>query len=397
MEEICRSFRDLKPGLNRFGRGLYVRVRGGARSWIFKYQFKGVRREIGLGSIEVISVSQAKSLAQRNHGLIAEGVDPKDFRDGMKEEFAAGGEPAGVLFGEFVVEAIAHVEYLRRWSSQAHARQWRTSIETYVTPFLGEKELASITTDDIVNVLRAIWVEKTETAKRIQERLAIIFSYAATKGLVQVNPAEWSGRLEHFLPSPTAVRAAGHHAAVPAVTLKAVVAQLLARDTLTSRACVFGILTTLRAQEFCKLRWDEVDLIRCTATIPPERRKDRRPEPFVVPLSRQARECILGIPRDSEYVFGNRPGHSLSKNYPRVYLREHCRAPITMHGCRSTFSDWCAQNEKDYLVAEKCLMHSVGGKVFMAYQRDDLLDRRRKLLEEWAEYLMPTNAIPKAT
>ena len=397
MSGICKSIRDLKPGLNRFAPGFYVRVQGKSTYWILKVQVNGRRREFGLGGVSELNISQAKSVAARMRAQIEEGIEPVSPKKSAVVN-AQLHEDAGadiMTFRRFSRDAIQHIEYLRQWTSVKHAEQWRTSVERYACSVFGDKPIAEVGVEDVVSALKPIWEEKPETAQRLQERLAVIFSLALTRRLIDHNPAIWKGCLEHFLPSASSVKKKGHHAAVPAATLKALCEKFVERDCLASRAVVFGILTAFRAQEFCLLRWDEVDLQRMIVTIPPERRKDKKPEPFVVPLSRQARECLLGIPRDSEFVFGREPGKHLSTNFPRMHLQRHCAQEITMHGCRSTFSDWCAQNGKNFLVSEKCLMHAVGGKVFMAYQKDDLLPLRRQLLEEWAECLLPTDRMNK--
>ena len=395
MSEVCKNLRDLKQGLNRFAPGLYVRVQGTTKHWVLKVQHAGRRREYGLGGVSELNITQAKAVAARLRLQLESGEEPTPpkraaiIKERRRAEEAAKDAARSVTFAEFARDAIEHIRYIRKWTSEKHAAQWRTSVDRYAVPVIGQRPIKLLSTEDIVSVLKPIWETKTETAKRLQERLSVILSYAVTLKLLEDNPARWRGRLEHYLPSAAAVTKSGHHAAVDAETLKGVCETMFRNDCITSRAVLFGVLTALRTQEFCLLRWDEVDFERATATIPMGRRKDKKQEDFVVPLSKQALRCLEGIPRDSEFVFTSYTGKHIDKETPRVFLKRHCNQEITMHGCRSTFSDWCAQNGKNFLVSEKCLMHAVGGKVFMAYQRDDLLPLRRQLLQEWADFLLP--------
>ena len=145
-----------------------------------------------------------------------------------------------------------------------------------------------------------------------------------------------------------------------------------------------------RGAEFCKAEWEEVSFTDRTLSIPPARRKDKKSYPFQVPLSNQAMRILERLPKKSKFVFqAKRQGVSVSTGGMIKCIRQQSDFPITVHGARSTFSDWCANNNKNFLVSEKCLMHNVGGAVFMAYQRDDLLDKRRALLQEWADYICP--------
>lgn len=164
-------------------------------------------------------------------------------------------------------------------------------------------------------------------------------------------------------------------------------------DGVVGKATIFGILTATRVQEFCMAEWKEIDFQRRVWSIPPERRKDGKDFPHQVPLSRQAVELLLSLRRRAKEIFPGYEKEYISLDSPRVSLqsiiiRKAKKPPVTMHGCRSTFRDWAAEKGKDIMVAEKCLMHEVGGSVYQAYQRSDLLESRRQLLQDWADEVM---------
>ena len=391
--KTAKTLRNLSEGLHRFDTGLYVRVSGGGASWLFKYQFKGRRREIGLGSTSEVTITAAKGKAAACRAMIASGVDPIASRreeSEIREEKEEHRSKSGITFGEFYQSAIDRIQYLRQWTSAKHADQWRTTVSCYALPVLGDIPLKDVTLSHVLAVLEPIWSSKLETATRLRERLSIIFDYALSQGLMKANPAVWRGLLEYHLPPPSKVKQEEkHHAAVDAASLSLIARKLDRADCLTAHAVLLCMLTACRASEISEAKWSEVDFARATLTIPVERRKDRKPHPFVVPLSKQAIECLRRVPRWHDHIFAGDSGFPIHSSYLAVYLKKFSKRPITMHGCRSTFSDWCARTCKNFLVSEKCLMHAVGGKVFMAYQRDDLLDKRRELLQEWADYLLP--------
>ena len=219
-----------------------------------------------------------------------------------------------------------------------------------------------------------------------------VFDYAILRGWIEKNPAVWKNNLDAVLPSQAVVlrgKPENHHSAVSSAELGRVVQQLWRGDTVSALCAVFGCLTVGRASEFRCAQWAEIDLDAATFTVPPSRRKDKKPYPFVVPLSRQARALLHRLDTSGEFLFSCRNGRPLTLATVLNTFKSVTDQPITTHGLRSTFADWCAKNEKNFLVSEKCLMHAVGNQVFRAYQRDDLLEQRRALLQEWADYLLP--------
>lgn len=381
-----RTINKLKPGMHCYEPGVYLRVRNdGTRSWCLKYSLDGRRRELGLGpATQAVAAVIAK--ANRAKGLIAEGKDPVDERHERRAERRHVVVKAPTMKA-FVPEAVSTLSRIRGFSRNT-SRNWdRTSC--IIVRELGEIRVDELTTNDVIAFLRPVW--DSRTGHDLFLHLRVIMGQAIAKGLRQDNPAEWA-KLSNELPSRAVLskgKEESHYDAVSADELRAVAQRLWAKGTQSSLCALFGILTVGRAKEFSTAEWDEIDLKENTFSVPPCRRKDRKPVPHVVPLSRQALTVLCKADTSGTLVFPGRTGRGYSYNTIADALRSVTDQPITTHGTRSTFSDWCVRNDKSVIVSEKCLMHSVGSKVFRAYQRDDLLDKRRVLLQEWADFLLP--------
>lgn len=375
-------------------RCLYKKTQGTSASWVFKYQVGGKRHEIGLGSCRSVNLSAARAQASRYRAMIADGLDPATIIAEAKAE-AKASKPEEKkkipTFKSYALDAVDRLNYLRRWTNDKHAQQWVNTLATYAFPVIGDLKVDAVTTDDVLAILKPYWAEKIATMDRLRERLQAVFAQAVSDGLIDRNPAVWEGNLEKYLPKPSLlIRERGgqaHHAAVTATELKRIVELLREKDTPRAKAALFGILTVGRSSEYTKAQWSEFDLEAGLFYVPNERRKSKKPGPHIVPLSRQAKAIIESIPQFSPYVFTFTGRGPLCIDGVRILLQELTEQKITAHGTRSTFSDWCAENEKNFLVSERCLDHEPGNKVFMAYQRDTLVEQRRKLLQEWADYL----------
>jgi integrase len=376
----------------RIAEGLYLRTQGTSKSYIFKYQFAGKRRELGVGSAKDYTVTAVKARVAKLRLMILEGIDPAEE---IKKQKAKAAEKAAKVeltkptFEEFAPQAIAQLKFLRNWRSPKNEAQWYSTMKTYVYPFFGSKEIDTVTKEDVLAALSPIWYRIIDTADKVQSRIEQIFNQAIRQGLCTNNPARWRDNLDADLPSKATVkkgRITKHHAAVSPRQLKMVVAGLRMLPDVSAKAVLYGILCAGRVNEFSATQWIEIDNERGIHNVP-RRKVDDDGEVFKVPLSRQAREILEELPKNCKYVFSINGRTPICKDTPRKFLKRHCPWEITMHGCRSTFSDWCAEQEKNVLVSEKCLMHVGGDKVFRAYQRSDLMNQRRQLLQEWADFL----------
>lgn len=373
-----------KDGEYSFSDGLYLLVRqdGRSRSWILVAKIKGKKYRRSLGDATIMTIAQAKLEALKMKVRLLEGDVQTDAE--KKAESAAKKKHT---FASIYREAIEAKADVAQWKNEKHGAQWFATIETYALPVLGKRDVAEITREDVLEALRPIWKTKTETASRVRSRIEIILDYCIRKGYREKeNPARWRGNLEFDLPSESKIKTVKHHEAITLKEVRALVPRFM--NSKSGKAILFGILTASRVQEFCAARWDEIDLRAKVWSVPPERRKDGKPYPHRVPLSKQTIELLKSLPEDDDYLFPGMHSAHISFETPRVVLRKMLGRPVTMHGCRSTFRDWCAEQKADQTLAEKCLMHATGNEVEQAYQRSDLLEQRRPLMQLWADAVM---------
>lgn len=401
MKVTSRNIRSLPAGIHRLDNGIYLRVTAkNNRSWFFKYQKDGVRHEVGLGGIDQsLEGVRAKAAEMRTHlshnrDPLAQKAQERIDKIVEAEDMLRQESKPNPTFADIYKPALKQLAFLRQWKTKSTEREYWRRAERYFLPKLRHIPLTHITPAKIASILHPLWTTQTSAVMSLAV-IRNIMGYAKVRGMITSNPAEWRGNLDAFLPAPTDLlkgKPQKHHAAVTAEDLRDVVKALRAKDCISAKCALFGILTVCRLSEFRCAQWDEIDTDNNTLVVPPERRKDCKPIPFVVPLSRQAQKLLDEIPVLNRFIFtdGNAEKCLCS---PTVWmtLKRATKKDITVHGTRSTFSDWCALNDKPFIVSEKCLMHAVGNKVFMAYQRDDLLDKRRKLLQEWADYLYADN------
>ncbi len=387
-----KSIPTLPVGIHCYERGVYLRVTGHSRSWLYKYQLNGKRRELGLGSADQpLSAVLAKVAPLK--ALVAQGIDPKDqIAQEKAEKKAAEVKAAMPTFGEYADHAFDKILYLRSFTSEHTESAWRRDIRLLKEAF-GKLRLDAIHRDDVAAFLRQYWTSKPRRGQDLRMRLYGILNVAKGEGLIQSNPAEWKGCLDASLPPMGLVRRTvpvEHHVAMTPEELRDAVGELWKEDSAGAMAVVFGALTAGRANEYIGGRWEEIDLEENTFSVPQARRKDKKPYPHMVPLTRQLLRLLERLDTSGDYLFQGKGRSAVcSVSVLRAIKRVSGRDDMTLHGMRSTFSDWCAKNEKNFLVSEKQLMHAVGNAVFQAYQRDDLLEQRRKLMQEWADYLLP--------
>ena len=290
-------------------------------------------------------------------------------------------------FVEMIEPCITNLREIRQWKTESQGDRWRRTLNRYATPTIGEKRLNEITQDDVLEMLKPIWTDRTETAANLQRYISCIFSYAqATGKYTGGNPAIWRDGLEHFLPSPAKIRLVEHHAAIDQKDLPALIADLDSRMSIVAKAIIFGTLTAALANEFVMAEWSEVDFSDAVWICP--RRKDKKPEPHRVPLAPETIRMLQKLPHINNYLFPGLHGHGhISLESPIKMLRLLMKGqPVTMHGMRSTFRDWAQENNFDRILAEKALMHATGNAVEQAYQRSDLLEQRRSMMEAWAKF-----------
>ncbi len=383
------------PAVLHDGGGLYLRVSGtGAKSWVFRFQLDGKRRDMGLGPFPDISLADARGKASAHRKLRHEGIDPLDAKAAHRQALRVS-VAKGRTFRECAIEFIE--KNRAGWRNAKHAAQWTATLATYVYPTLGELPVSAIDAGLVVQVLDPIWAQKPETAGRVRGRIEAVLDAATVRGFRQgPNPAQWKGNLAHILPARAKVRKVEHHAALPFDDMPEFLAALRGREGMSARALEFAILTAARTGEALGARWGEIDLAAKLWTVPAERMKAGREHR--VPLSEAALAVLdkvrpLALTRDGEPdpaapVFpGPRRALPLSNMVLLMLLRRMGRADLTAHGFRSSFSDWAAERTAyPREVVEMALAHAVENKVERAYRRGDLFDKRRQLMDAWARF-----------
>jgi integrase len=293
-------------------------------------------------------------------------------------------------FDQCATEYLARHRYA--WSNEKHYKQWESSLRVHVSSRFGNLYAREITPAHVLQVLDPIWIVKTETASRLRVRIERVLAWATAVGYREGdNPARWRNCLQELLPRPSKVKRVQHYSAMPYWEVGAFYQQLETEPGFAARALAFTIITACRSVESLHAKWDEIDLVRRIWTIPGERMKNGRLHR--VPLSDAALDVLGSLQaRDSVLVFpGRKPGKSLSETSMLTVLHRMQRADMTVHGFRSSFRTWVAERTHyPPEVAELALAHVVGSAVEQAYQRSDLLKRRRALMRDWAAWcLMP--------
>jgi integrase len=374
------------PGLFADGGGLYLKVAPtGAKTWIFRFQLAGRRRDYGLGSVTKISLAEAREKARAASRLAAEGTDPIEHRASQNAATAL----AIATAMTFRQCAEAYIQSMRAgWKNAKHGAQWTATLETYAFPLMGSLPIAGIDTGLVLRVLEPIWPAKTETASRVRGRIEAILDYARVRGYRSgENPARWKAHLDHILPAKGAVAKVQHHASMPYAELPGFWPRLQVQDGLGARALELCILTATRTGELLGARWTELDLEARTWTIPAERMKAGAEHR--VPLSDAAMELLrkLAAIRMGNLVFAGQSAERQLSGMAMAMALRRMKVPVTPHGFRATFRTWVAeQTAFPHEVAEAALAHTRGDKVVAAYQRGDMFEKRRMLMTAWARF-----------
>ncbi len=372
----------VKPGRHSDGNGLYLVVdRSGARRWIFMFRWGGKLKELGLGGLSAVSLANARDAATDARRLVKAGTNPIQAR-----KAARAAEASAKTFGDVADLLLASL--MPGFRNKKHAAQWKNTLHVYALS-LRKKPVATIGTDDILEVLQPIWLSKPETAARVRGRIERVLDAARAKGLREgENPARWRGHLDHLLSRRPKIEQR-HHAAMPHEAVPGFVAKLRESEAVAARALEFSILCASRTAEVVEARWPEIDRGAKLWTIPAERMKAGREHR--VPLCARALAILDTAEkmRVGEYVFpGQLRNKPLSNMAMAMLMRRLGAEAFTVHGFRSSFRDWAGEATSfQREVAEAALAHVIGDKAEQAYRRADALAKRRKLMDAWAGYL----------
>jgi len=371
------------------GGGLALLIKPtGLKYWQFRYTKPDGREGlIQIGPYPRVTLEAARVARNEHRASVARGDDPATLRkqDKARRKIDAARSLTFKQCAEAYIKARS-----TEWANPKHTQQWENTLATYAYPFIGTLRPADIDTDLVMRVLQPIWLTKNETASRLRGRIENIMDWAKVSGLrAGENPARWSGHLDQLLPSPSKVQKEGHHAALPYTEIGPFFNDLRANDSTSARLLEFTILTATRTGDSLYAAWPEFDLSVPLWTVPAERTKAKREHR--VPLSSAVVTLLKALPTfgGAGLVFeGVREGRPLSNMAMLMLLERMKRDDLTTHGFRSTFRDWAAEctafpNE----VAEMALAHAIRNKTESAYRRGDLLDKRRELMQAWADYI----------
>ncbi len=377
-----------EAGMYGDGGGLYLRVGPtGAKSWIVRTVIQGKRRELGIGSADLVGLAEAREKAAELRKDARTGGDPDARRKATEKAAKEARERAQMTFER--AAKMLHEKLLPSWRNRKHAETWIGSIELHANPVIGKTAIAKIGRDEVLKVLQPIWTEKVETAKRLKQRLELIFDWASGEGhYPHPNPVRG---LKLALPKVAAPEV--HLAAMPWREVPAFWQALCDRDAISAFCLRFLILTAARSGEARGARWSEIDFEGKAWNVPGERMK--RGKPHRVPLSSAALEVLEHVKGlDAEFCFpspqraksgGGKPMSDMS--FKLLYGRMGAEG-FTTHGFRSAFRDWCSESAKaDPELAEAALSHATGSAITRAYARSDLFDRRRMLMEAWSAFV----------
>lgn len=373
------------------GAGLWLKVtEGGSKSWILRYTMAGRERWTGLGPYPDVSLAEARDKAMAWRKQVREGVDPMK----VKQDALATARAEQAKKVTFAWCAAQYIDSHRAgWKNAKHAEQWVSTLAMYAEPVIGKMDVALVETEHVVRVLEPIWNSKPETASRLRGRIESILGWASARRLRSGdNPARWKGHLDSLFPARTKVSRTRHFAALPWKDMQPFMTSLEAQAGVGALALRFTILTAARSGEVRGMVWDEVDLSARLWVVPAERMKAGREHRIplsdaAVALLRQQEQAFLA---GTNVVFPSVRDHKpLSDMTLTAVLRRMQRNDLTVHGFRSTFRDWAAE-ATDYPqeMAEMALAHVVSNKVEAAYRRGDMLEKRREMMQKWAEFIL---------
>ena len=370
------------------GNGLYISFSSlGRGKWSFRYTFNKKQREMGLGSFPDVSLFEARQHALGKKQLLSKKIDPID----EKNRVEVLRQQQSKKFSDI---ARLYIETKKKpeWTNNKSEQQWINTINTYASPILDKKPLVDINRDDIISVLYPIWSNKTETARRLQQRLFLIFAFAKIREwYINDNPASWKEHLSLVLSDPYKIHTVRHFPSLHFSKIANFYEDLYQFEHLSAYALRFLILTATRTKEVIEAKFDEFDLQRKMWTIPAEKMKVRKEHK--VPLSEEAIKIIEFMKRkhNHEYVFHNQAiGKHMSNGAMLVFLKKQFpHQSITVHGFRATFRDWAEETGNySHHAIEFCLAHQLPNKVEKAYLRTDLTKQRKIIMNDWEKFIL---------
>ena len=358
----------------------------GARCWVLRMRIGPKRRHMGLGPCRSVNLAQARDKARAAKAALDKGIDPIAERQKTKQSLL----DSQALRKTFKQVATTYIDQRSKtWKGPKQANEWTMSFEKHVYPIVGSVNVAVVGQQHILQILEPIWHTKTNTASKLRGRLELVLSWAKARHYRSGdNPARWKEHLEVLLAPPNKVMKVKHHPALPVAQMPAFTKQLRLLNTPLTHMLDFTILCASRSGEVRHAVWSEFDLNALVWTIPATRMKTN--VEHRVPLSTDAVNVLQGLTRTQgvDHVFMQPSGKLFGEHSMSVFLRTHMKVQAVPHGFRSTFRDWvgdCTHWHKD--LAELALAHEIENKVEAAYRRGDALEKRREMMQAWADFI----------
>ena len=379
-------------GYHRCDPGLYLQVvKSGTKSWLFRFKspVTSKQREMGLGSLDITSLSQARNLTIEYRQQLLEGIDPLEEQRRNKQARQLQ-QARTITFRNAAEQCIASKR--PEWKNAKHSQQWTNTLTTYAYPIIGDLPISEIDTDLILKIVEPIWILKAETASRVRQRIETVLDWARARKYVEgENPARLRGHLDKILAKTAKVKRVKHHPAVPYKQINEFVLLLRNKKGSSALALEFMILTAARTGEVIGAQWGEFDISSKVWTVPVERMKAGKEHR--VPLCNRVINILTSIKSNrhaEEFVFpGWKTGTGLSNGAMLTLMKKMAFGPYTPHGFRSTFRDWAADEAHTFQneTIELALAHTIKNQAEAAYRRGDQLERRRKLMDAWSKYI----------
>ncbi len=400
-----------KPGWHAVGgiAGLLLQVKPpsspGAqpsRSWILRVQVAGKRSPVGLGAYPQVTLAEARETARKLANEAKGGVNLVARKRAQRSALLA----SAAKEKTFQECADAYMEaHASDYTNDKHRKQWSATLQAYAYPVMGKMLVADISMRNVLDVLLQptthrngssgkLWHTKPETAKRLLDRMRTVLDYATVNEYRSgTNPAIWKGYLDTQLPSPRGLKEVRHQPAVPYRQMGDFMVNLRKNASTSAKALEFLILTGVRSGSVRMATWDEIDFDQAVWAIPAAHTKTK--QEHKVPLQPQAIKLLRSLPVNpgSNLIFpspNNKPlsDMALSQLMRGMRERDELKVEAVPHGFRSTFRDWAAeQTTYPDEIRKAASGHTVGDAVKAAYQRTDLLAKRRNLMVEWASFL----------
>ncbi len=398
MPRIARELGPLQvkrltaPGYHAVGHvpGLILQVApAGARSWVLRVTVGDRRREIGLGAYPGVTLALAHQKAQEVRDEIVAGIDPVAARAAARQAIVQQQIEETRLAWTFRRCAEAYIKAKAPgWRNQKHAKQWTNTLETYVFPSIGDLLVRNVNIGHVTAIIEPYWTTKNETISRVRNRIELVLDWATVrKYRTGDNPARWKGNLDKLLADRSIVAPVTAHRALDAADIYGFVEILRTVNGTGARCLEFVILTACRSGEARLATWDEIDTATKTWNIPGNRMKSGRPHR--VPLSEEVIKLLKSLPRleGTDLIFpGRLEGKPISDMTMTKVMRD-MGVDAVPHGFRATFSSWTASSTAyPSEVREMALAHAIGDNTVAAYQRSDLFEKRRNLMNDWAKF-----------